>query len=308
MNKTITNVLNKVRDGKDLTEREAKIYQNFINDVGGERPQEAPQAVTESDSLADLLEDAPTEQTTLTVTAEAPKVEGKKLTLAGLAEIQKGYDTLSKHDKLKTASGSNLDIMGRLAEEGIYGIFEGKKAKNDIGTHYIGFALPTLDGLDYRNAYKELAATYRKNPTFAKHIKDNAQGEIITIAGYGGLFLNFIRPYGEAVTIEGMDGKDLTITKENWHNEPLAVWANGGRMIKVFHTLGMINLLEGNYLQKPSDKFQLDKRDIRTRHWLHFEKRGDQHGLITKNGNFKPIPNNLQSGWAPIIEWAQGNI
>jgi hypothetical protein len=314
MNKTIKGILEKVNEGKALTEKQQKIYTSFITDMGGERvtietAQEAAQEVTqEANGLEDLINET-AQETAENTTQEADTMTTKKLDLNTLTEIENSYATLSKHNKLKEAKNSNLDLFGQLQELGIYGIFNGKKALNDIGTHYIGYALPELEGMDYREAYKKLSTLYRKNPNFKKTLEENAQGEIITIAGYGGNFLNFIKPYGEnKITLEGQDGTEITIDKGNWSKQPLAIWANGGRMIKVFYTLGMVNYLKGNYYQKPSDKFQLSDLTIRNKHWLHFEKRGEKIGLITKNGNFKEIPKDLQSGWEPIITWTQNNV
>jgi hypothetical protein len=305
-NKVMTKVFEKAVNGQELTEKEGKMLDNYIKDLGGYRPAETIQEEAET-NLLDLINQ--TSETLENTTQEAVTGGMKKLDLSTLTEIENSYSTLSKHNKLKEAKNSNLDLFGQLQELGIYGIFNNKKALNDIGTHYIGYALPELEGMDYREAYKKLSTLYRKNPNFKKTIEENAQGEIITIAAYGGNFLNFIKPYGEnKIEIEGQDGTVKTIDKSNWHLEPLAIWANGGRMIKVFYTLGMVNYLKGNYYQKPSDKFQLGDLTIRNKHWLHFEKRGEKIGLITKNGNFKEIPNNLQSGWEPIITWAQNNV
>lgn len=298
----------------DLTEKQAETVKAKIKEL--ETVQDQPETAQEIENgdLLELIEEKAQEEpeTVQDEPENEPENETgktkKKLSLTDLQEIESSYNNLSKHEKLKAVDGSELDLRKRLNELGIYGIFEGKKAKNDIGAHYIDYALPTLEGLEYNQAYKKMAQLYRKNPNFKKMIEENAQGEIITIAGYGGLFLNFIKPYSEPILLEGMNGEEIEITKENWHIEPLAVWANGGRMIKVFHTLGMVNYLNGNYYQKPTEKFQLNLLDIRNKHWLHFEKRGETVGLITKNGNFKEVPKDLENGWASLIDWAQKNV
>lgn len=235
----------------------------------------------------------------------------KQLTLSDLEEINAEFNNLSKHEKLKRVNhGTSLEIEDILKEYGIYGIFNRKKPRdNTMGIHYIKYALPNFEGLEYNKAYSKLMKTYRTNPKFRETLEKESIGEIITIAGEGGIFLQFIKPdAGNVIKLKGFDGGILEINENNWADEPIGAWSNGGRGIKVFHTIGMMHYLRGYYLQSPSDKFQMEKRNIRNRHWLHFRKNHeDMVGLVTKNGLFKPIPAELKT-WSEIIEWAQKNV
>lgn len=242
---------------------------------------------------------------------EAPKKVRKTLDLGKLAEAEDKYKSLSNHAKLKTIGAEkSLEMADKLKTIGIKAIFSKGQATNDMGFYHIGYKIPEIDGpdgpLEYAKAYNELSAAWRKNPLFRKEFEKEAQGEIITLAADGGLFLQFVRPFGESVILEGMDGQDIEITAADWHKEPIGIWKNGGRATKVGHLLGLTNYLLSDYDRKPSDKFQSFK--FVGRYWMVLENIGDKVKGWKKNGNKIEMPSDLhtENGYKDIIEWAQG--
>lgn len=293
--------------GMNLTEKQKTAVLSKIEQLKHEEAQ------TVENELENLINDSTTtEQPNTAAENIEENIDGiKQLTLSDLEEINAEFNSLSKHEKLKRVNhGTSLEIEDILKEYGIYGIFNRKKPRdNAMGIHFVKYALPTFEGLEYNKAYSKLMKTYRTNPKFRETLEKESIGEIITIAGEGGIFLQFIKPdSGNTVKLKGFDGGILEINENNWADEPIGAWSNGGRAIKVFHSLGMLHYLRGYYLQSPSDKFQMEKRNIRNRHWLHFRKNDDETvGLVTRNGLFKPIPPELKN-WKELIEWAQQNV
>lgn len=245
---------------------------------------------------------------------EEKKPMAKKiLDLGTLTELNNEYDGLSKHEKLKTVGGeASVEIADKLNTLGIRGIFSKGTTTNDMGFYHIGYKIPELPNneggmMEYGEAYNTLVNTWRKNPLFRKRIEGESQGELITIAAVGGLFLQFIKPYGEAITLEGMDGNDLVITSEDWHKNPVGIWKNGGRATKVGHLLGLTNFLNADYDRKPTDKFQSQK--FQSKYWITVDMVGDTIRAWKKGSTNTKVtmPENIGTGngWKDFIDWAQ---
>lgn len=241
------------------------------------------------------------------------KTARKVLDLGKLAEVENQYKNLSNHEKLKTVGGEkSVEMADKLRTLGIHAIFSKGTASNDMGFYHIGYKIPEIPNneggnMEYAEAYNTLTAAWRKNPLFRKQFEAEAQGEIITLAAVGGLFLQFVRPFGDSVILEGPDGNDIEITAANWDKEPIGIWKNGGRATKVGHLLGLTNYLLSDYDRKPSDKFQDNK--FCGKYWIVLDKVGEKIQAWKKgNRNEKvtmPEGMGTTEGYKNLIEWAQ---